>query len=345
MRPSFSPLVLLAVLLFLAAGTARAQFPFAYTNVTTQTSISTSCVEPSCDCFSNGTPVICPGGNVENFDSGNAAGPTSHSYSPTVSGQFVGIDSHTNVAANVDGNATYPTLHAFASGSSVSGGAYVLAGGLAIPGTSHAYTQTLMQDQLTLIGAPGAAISITFTQVISIFTSMVVGTGSGVDPCLANASAYVLLNGSLNANSVFTDDSASAPFSRFGRVGGTSGGCLPLQGTGSPIRSVTLSLHTGDKINFNQVLQTQITAQTNGGLGLPTNPNRVLDASATLDASHSARLYIDVTTPGASYSAVSGTIYPAPEPGSVSSLAAGFALLAARMRRSSRGRAPGRFAC
>lgn len=308
-----------------------------HTQVSTQTSLAVTCTEPGCDCVVNGVARLCPGTDVQNYDSGSLPGPTSHAYSPTASGQLIGFDSHSSVNAEVDGSATFGTLHSYSSGSASAGGLYALAGGLVSPTTSNAYTSTSFDDQLTVTGPPGQSIAITFTHVVSALTTLSVGTGSGVDPCLANAAGTVQLNANLIAFSLTTSASGQAPFARSGRLGGVDGGCDPLHDVvGSPIQSFTLTLQAGETVNFGQILQTTSSTRMDGGLGGPGHPNRVLDVLSTLDAGSSGKLYIDVLTPGGGYTTASGTVYRTPEPGILAGLIPsllGVATLARRRRR------------
>lgn len=297
------------------------------TNIATQTSIGVSCSEPGCDCFVNGVPTTCPGTDVENFDSGTVAGPSSHAYAPFVSGHFIGFDANTDVDAAVNGSADFGTLHAYSSASALASGSYVLAGGLAISTTGWASTSTNFSDRLTLTGPPGLPVSITFTQSVSTLTSTYVSTGTGTDPCLANGASTIRLNSSIGASSLFTSDFGVDSFSRAGSVGGVGSGCVALHDTGSPYGSITLNLHVGDMVNFYQSLQTFAEIRLDGGLGAPTNPNRALEADSVLDASNTAKLYIDVLTPGASYTTASGTVYRTPEPSLALGLPAGILVL------------------
>jgi hypothetical protein len=274
-----------------------------------QTSLSVSCNEPGCHCFDpSGLPIVCI--HNRNFDSGELAIPTSDLHSADVMGELVGFDSQTVSEGSLRGDAAFGTLSALVEGSNVAGGAYVLAGGLAISGNSTLHVSTEFADQLTVFGpAPGAAVSLAFTQSITSSESASVGSGSGVDPCLANGQATVLLNASLI---VFAPLAAVGDLTQFARFGSA---CNPFQNTGSPVAGFTLNLHDGDLVNVGQNLVLDVSSSINGGLGPPSNPNRVLDAAVLLDASTTAKLFVQVLTPGASYTSASGTVYPVPEPG------------------------------
>lgn len=285
-----------------------------HTNVSTQTSLSVACAEPECDCFVDGSPSACPAADLQRFDSGNLADPTSQVHTPMILGQFAGLDARSSFEANVTGSAHFGVLRAFSSSSALAAGADVLAGGVAIGGTVGATTSTSFEDRLTILGPAGLRVALVLTQVVFATTLTSVEGEPGIDPCLANASADVLLHASLVASGPRAGASGSAQFTRHGRVGAAGGGCLALGDTGSPFGVVVLDLQVGDQITIAHSLDVTSAVQLDGGLGSPTNPERALAVSTLIDAYNTARLYIDVPTPGASYASASTTIYPSPEP-------------------------------
>jgi len=97
--------------------------------------------------------------------------------------------------------------------------------------------------------------------------------------------------------------------------------------------TVTVSGTDGDELTLAQAVTLDSHARQDGGLGLPTNPNRARSADALLDASNRALLYIEVLTPGASYTSASGTVYAVPEVAASDAAALASLLAACRLSR------------
>ena len=76
-------------------------------------------------------------------------------------------------------------------------------------------------------------------------------------------------------------------------------------------------------------------ARADGGEGGVAHPNRARTADALLDASSTAKLYVEVLTPGATYASASGTVYEVPEASAGAEATAALAslLVATRLRR------------
>jgi hypothetical protein len=295
------------VLTLVVALASPASAQFFKTRTMSQVSIGISCVEPGCDCVdATGAPVACPGVHVREYDTGDLAVPAVDVHNASVSGHFVGYDSETVASVEVAGTSAFGVLSGLVRGTADAMGAYVDAGGLAIPATADSYVSLSWQDLLSISGAaPGAPVTISFTQSITSAQTMSVSSGLSLDPCLANAVASILLNATLTASG----SGGQSDLTQLGRFGNA---CQPVQDNGSPIDTITLTVLDGQTISVGQGLSVQVQARMDGGLG---TPNRATSVLSLLDASNTARTYVEVLTPGASYTSASGTVYPTPEPG------------------------------
>jgi hypothetical protein len=315
-----------AAVIWLVA-TPRADAQTHHLRVAADVSLSVNCNEPGCDCVdAGGAPAVCPATNVRHYDSGDVVAPTSDSYTAAVYGTFVGFASTTTSSMDSTANAAFGTMKGMTMGHSDSAGAYVDAGGLAIPGIAHAFVRLEFSDSLTLTGAiPGGPAMISFTQSItSSDTESLGGGGLSINPCLANGDARTQVDAVLTVFILDGGDEGSVGYDRFATE------CGAPQINGSPIDTVTVTGTDGDIVRVSQGVTLDSYARMDGGLG--TNPNRARSADALLDASSTAHLYVEVLTPGASYASSSGTIYATPEIGASAAGVTAFAALAATRR-------------
>jgi len=256
--------------------------------------------------------------------------PTTDLYDAGISGTL--LDFTSTSASNMDSQAdvSFGALKGLTLAHSDSTGAYVDAGGWATPGIASAFLQLESLDKLTLVGAaPGNPVTISFTQSITSSDSASLGGGGlSIDPCLANGDATTSIGANMVV-SVLGGDFGSVGYNRF------TSECGPAQIIGSPTDTVTVTGSDGDAVTMGQVVTLTSYARLDGGPG--TNPNRARAADALLDASSTALLYVEVLTPGASYTSASGTIYATPEVGDTAGGMAAFATLlaASRLRRRS----------
>lgn len=314
------------------ASTPSAAQLVSYTRVTSQSSIAVPCNSPSCVCTVNGAPAaFCPASWVRNYDSDNQPTPQTDTDTAVATGTFLPFyDS--SVTSNMDllGDADFGTLKASAMSHSNTTGAYADAGGLAIPGTVNAYAQASFQDQLTVMSMPPGQIvslgiirSVTSTDMVDVG-----GAGLGIDPCLANGHGRTQLDASLL---VSTLDGTGGGLSQYARDTQT---CQTPQIIGVATDTVVVNVPDGKTASIGAVLSVNAYARQDGGEGGLAHPNRARSADALLDASSTAHLYVEVLTPGATYSSASGTIYEVPEVGAGAGAAAAVAsLLATRRRR------------
>jgi MYXO-CTERM domain-containing protein len=316
------------------AGPALGQTPS--TRVTTQSDLAVSCSEPGCDCVVNGVPdPICPATWLREYDSGDQPASTSDSDLASASGTFVGYDSTTTSDMELQVDAAFGTLQALARAHTDSAGAYVDAGGLASGATAEGWAQIFFSDAITVTApVPGGSVAVSFTSsVSSAHTASVGGGGLAIDPCLANGHARTQVDATL-AVTTFTGTGGG-----LAQYGHTTHSCNAPVTIGAPTGTVTATATDGNVITFSQSLLVDAYARADGGEGGVAHPNRARSADALVDASSTAKLYVEVLTPGATYTSASGTVYEVPEPrgGGVAALAA---LLATgvRRRRSSRAR-------
>lgn len=80
--------------------------------------------------------------------------------------------------------------------------------------------------------------------------------------------------------------------------------------TGDPFSSIVIDGNDGDFVHVGQTLTIESYSFMGGGNGVP---NRVIYAEASVDASNTAQVFVDVLTPGASFTSASGATYQVPE--------------------------------
>ena len=101
--------------------------------------------------------------------------------------------------------------------------------------------------------------------------------------------------------------------------------CYPPTVTGDPRAQIEIDGNDGDIVMISETVNLESYIYVGGGFGVP---NRVILADSNIDASNTARVYVEVLTPGASYTSMSGTAYLLPESdGGAGPLAANAALL------------------
>jgi hypothetical protein len=324
---------MLACTILLASTPASAQLLLPpYTRVTTQSDIGVPCNPPSCTCTVNGASSLSCNW-VRNHDSDNHATAQTDDDTAVSIGTFLPFYDST-VTSNLDlhGNADYGTLKALAVSHSDTSGTYVEAGGLAIPATVDAYAQVLFSDVLTVTApVPGQIVSLGISRNITSTDMVDVGgAGMAIDPCLANGHARTELEASLL---VSTNDGTGGGLSQYARDTQT---CQTTAIIGAPQDTLVVNVPDGKTATVSGSLTVTAYARQDGGEGGLAHPNRARSADALLDASSTAKLYVEVLTAGATYVSASGTIYAVPEAAASGATAAALAsLLAARMRRRS----------
>jgi hypothetical protein len=292
------------------------------TRVISQTSLAVTCSEPGCDCIdASGAPALCPAAHVRNYDSGNVATPTSDLHTAVISGTFVGYDSTTESSMDSHADAAFGVLKGTALTHSEAHGTYVDGGGLASSGTASLYIELEFTDDLVVTAAvPGGPVSVSITQSISSTASASLGGGGlSIDPCLANGNATTHVDATLLAYVVAGGNQGNVGYGR------STSECGAPQVTGTPIGSVTINATDGDTVRVSHVIGLITYSSMGGGIAAP---NRALSSNAFLDASNTALVFVEVLTPGASYTSASGTVYPVPE-AEFADAAACFALLLA----------------
>jgi hypothetical protein len=309
----------------LTAGQALGQTP--YTRAITQSSLAVPCVEPGCDCIdANGLPQPCPAPYVREYNSENQPGPTSDSDVASVSGSLLApYDSTTTSSMEIHCDADFGTLKGLVLAHMDSAGAYADAGGLASGGTADGFADVSFTDVLTVTAAvPGGMVSLAIGQTItSAHSASVGGGGLAIDPCLANGQAHTQLNANLQ---VTTLTGTGGGLAQYGHI---THSCNPPQTTGSPTRTLTVNVPDGDTATISHGITVDAYARADGGEGGVAHPNRARTADALLDASNTAKVYVKVLTPGATYASASGTVYEVPEAGVGAGAAAALASLLA----------------
>lgn len=299
-RPIVPAALVLPAWLLLVAPETRAQ-GFAV-ELDAEISLAVGCSEPSCDCTVDGAPDICPATNVRELHTGSLALPvTSDLYGSTVTGTLLpSFDSSSAAEVTTDGSAALGVLSGLVSARSDSPTTgYIAAGGLALGGTANSYLRLIWQDTLTVAGPPGP-ISLVFGYSVTSTHMLSVGAGSGPAECAAT-----------NVQIDFTAMASSGATSEIEQYGYSDTACVdPPQVIGSPAGTFPLTVNPGATVAVFQVITLLAAARADGGPGSPT---RIFDSSALLDASSTARFFVEVLTPGASYTSASGTVYPTPE--------------------------------
>jgi len=326
--------VLCAAVAILASPAALAQF-VPTTRVVTQADVVANCGGGTCVCTVNGAlDPLCPGTWLRNYDSADQPTPQTDSDTAIATGTYLPFyDS--SVTSNLDllGDAHFGTLKAFAQAHSDTTGAYADAGGLAIPGTVNAYAWVTFTDEVTVMAMiPGQVVSLAIARSLTSTDMVDVGGGGlSIDPCLANGHGRTELEASLSVTSL---DGTGGGLSQYARDTQT---CQTPQIIGLPTDTLVVNVPDGKTARFYEVLSVTAYARQDGGEGGLAHPNRVRSADALLDASNTAKLYVMVLTPGATYTSASGTTYEVPESGAQASAAAAILSLLAttRLRRRS----------
>ncbi|RIL05704.1 MAG: hypothetical protein DCC71_09400 [Proteobacteria bacterium] len=290
---------------------------------------SIACSEAVCDCLdANQQPIACPATVVDQQDSGPSAVAVERTFENEIEAFFQALDGRTTTYVRTEGSAAFGTLHALAVAHADAGGEWVANGGSASPGEAEGSVTVEQRDTLTIQSpSPEAPVQLVFTQSVTTRGEAGVGAGSAVDPCDANAAAEARVSALLAVSST-SQQGGALEYERIVHS------CNPPAVTGEPVATLPITVLGGEQVTLAQVLEAEVSARMDGG---PFTDARVLDADAYVDGAETVFVFVRVVTPGASYTAESGTVYPTPEPGALASAAAALAALcAARRQRAGR---------
>lgn len=285
-----------------------------YLQIYSATVIHSGCPEGACECFDDGVAQTCPGSHERYYDSGPIyTNQTFDTHSADVADIYLaspGSGSETRSQVQLNASAFYGQLRgygwtrAFATGESIEGG------GFAFNAEAHATVGASLSDDLTLIGAtPGGPVSIRLRQEIGGFDFVLI-RGTDNHPvtnfCLANGDATTSLNVVLSTTHLGMTGGGDQSVGYLRRTNECSAPVI----TGDPLSSIVIDGHDGDFVHVGQTVTIDSYSYMGGGFGLP---NRVTYANSYVDASNTARLFVDVLTPGASFTSTSGATYQVPE--------------------------------
>jgi hypothetical protein len=301
----------LACVVCLAPAPCAAQ---SYLQVYSQAVILGSCLEGVCECFDNGVPETCPASHERYYDSGPIFGDPGFDthweadvlakYDPTTL-----LGSETRLQVQLNASASYGRLRGWGWTRAFATGEVIEAGGFAYGGDARATLGASLSDDLTLIGAvPGGPVSIRLRQEIG-GPDFVLIRGSDNYPvtnfCLANGDATTSLSTVLSTTHLGIGGGDQS----VGYLRRTNECSAPVV-TGDPLSFIVIDGHDGDFVHVGQTLSIESYAYMGGGNGLP---NRVTYANSWVDASNTAEVFVDVLTPGASFTSASGATYQVPE--------------------------------
>jgi hypothetical protein len=301
----------LACVVCLAPAPCAAQ---SYLQVYSQAVILGSCLEGVCECSDNGVPETCPASHERYYDSGPIFGDPGFDthweadvlakYDPTTL-----LGSETRLQVQLNASASYGRLRGWGWTRAFATGEVIEAGGFAYGGDARATLGASLSDDLTLIGAvPGGPVSIRLRQEIG-GPDFVLIRGSDNYPvtnfCLANGDATTSLSTVLSTTHLGIGGGDQS----VGYLRRTNECSAPVV-TGDPLSFIVIDGHGGDFVHVGQTLSIESYAYMGGGNGLP---NRVTYANSWVDASNTAEVFVDVLTPGASFTSASGATYQVPE--------------------------------
>lgn len=306
-----------------------AQVPAAaqFLQASSQTSVKVGCPPDGCDCYDNGVLTACPVEHTYSFSDASGGAPIHDLHTADVIGRYQILDGETRSQATTNVFAGFGLLRASLWGRGIASGTYVDSGGLAVPCEATLDASVSFQDTLTLRGAvPQGAVSIRVSQLIGSIDFVLIGSGDyPINNCLlANGDARTSIDTLLTTNHVPMmpgpgGGEQSAAYLR------TTNECSAPTVSGDPNASIEIDGTDGDFVMISGTVDLQSYIYVGGGLGVP---NRVTLAESNIDAFNTARVIVEVLTPGASYTSMSGTVYELPETDDTAgALAAGAALI------------------
>lgn len=302
-----------------------------YVQVQSQTTLIASAPPDATECFDNGVTAGCPVTGTRYYDSGLVPGDhTFDAYDGWVIGRAQFVDTETRASTSLNGSAFYGRLQGSIFNQSFASGTFPdAAGGFAFGGEATTHLVVSFRDDLMLHGAtPGGPISIHITQEIAS-SDLVLMFGSDKYPiadfCLANGDGTTGIAAFLDATHI--------PLTPGGPGGGeqsasylrrTNECTAPLE-SGDPRTVIQINGTDGDLVMLSQTLTLDSYVYAGGGFGLP---NRVILSRSIINAANSAHTYVEVLTPGGSFTSASGSLYQVPESGNgAGTLSADAALL------------------
>ncbi len=289
-----------------------------YLRVHSQAVILGSCLEGVCECFDNGVPETCPASHESYYDSGPIFGDPGFDthweaqvlakYDPTTL-----LGSETRLQVQLNASASYGRLRGRGWTRAFASGEVIEAGGFAYGGDARATLGASLSDALTLIGAtPGGPVSIRLRQEIE-GPDFVLIRGSDNYPItncfLANGDATTSFRVELNTTHIPGMPSPGGGEQSVQYSRRTNECSAPLI-SGEPNSSIVIDGIDGDFVQVGQSFTIESYSYMGGGNGLP---NRVIYANSWVDVSNTAELFVDVLTPGASFTSASGATYQVPE--------------------------------
>jgi len=285
-----------------------------YLRVYSTTVITSGCPEGVCECSYNGASLTCPGSHERYYDSGPIfTNQTFDTHSANVADIYlastIGSGSEIRSQVQLNAGAFYGQLRGRVWSRAFATGAYIEGGGLAFPADARASVGASLSDDLTLIGAvPGGPVSIRLRQEIGGFDFALI-LGSDNYPvtnfCLANGDATTSLGAVLSTTHLGVGGGDQS----VGYLRRTNECSAPVI-SGDPLSSIVIDGNDGDFVHVGQTLTIESYSYMGGGNGLP---NRVIYANSYVDASNTAHVFVDVLTPGASFTSASGATYQVPE--------------------------------
>ena len=317
----------------LAPVPAAAQFLHA----SSQTSVKVGCPAAGCDCYDNGVLTACPVDHEYFFDNVSPAAPIHDLHTADVIGRYQTLDGETRSQATANVQAGFGVLRGSLSSHGYASGTYIEAGGLAVPCEAKVDASVSFQDMLQLTGAvPLGPVSIRISQDIGS-TDFELMRGSDNYPisnfCLANGDATTSIDAQLTTTHLGMMGGGDQSVGYLRKT--NEYGCYPPTVTGDRHAQIEIDGNDGDMVIVSETVNLQSYILVGGGTGVP---NRVILADSNINAFNTARVIVEVLTPGASYTSMSGTVYQLPESGGgAGPLAADAALLVLLVLRRSVG--------
>lgn len=308
----------------LAPVPATAQFLHA----SSQTSVKVGCPDAGCDCYDNGVLTACPVDHEYGFNDASTGAPVYDLHTADVIGRYQTLDGETRAQATANVQAGFGVLRGSLWSRGIASGTYIDAGGLAVNCEARLDGSVSFQDTLRLVGAaPMAPVSIRIRQAIGS-NDFVLMRGSDNYPivnfCLANGDATTSIHALLTATHVpfFPGPGGGEQSLEYLRA---TNECSAPTVTGDPSAHFEIDGNDGDMVLLSETVDLQSYIYAGGGFGVV---NRVILANSDINAFNTARVIVEVLTPGASYTSMSGAVYELPESGgSTGPLVASAALL------------------